>query len=179
MIGIGIGVSILVGQHLGADRADLAERSTHSGFKMTFLYMAAIAICYVTVPDLFINPFATRTHADGFIEIHRIAVILLRFVAFYSLFDGMSIIYSSALKGAGDTRYIMAAIGVLSFSVLVLPAYIALVVLRAGLYTGWLIATTYVVLLAFLFFLRFRTGRWKTMRVIEPMAIVAPCKETI
>ena len=39
MMGLGQAVSILVGQRLGADRADLAERSAYTGLKWVFGYM--------------------------------------------------------------------------------------------------------------------------------------------
>ena len=39
MMGMGQAVSILVGQRLGADRPDLAERSAYTGLKWVFGYM--------------------------------------------------------------------------------------------------------------------------------------------
>jgi MATE family multidrug resistance protein len=169
MAGIGIAVSVLVGQNLGRNRPDIAERSAWSGFTLVFVYMAAIALLYVTVPGLFINPFAARAHPSDFEPIRRTAVILLRFVAFYSLFDGMNITFASALRGAGDTRFTMNAMLILSICVLIIPSWIFLIVLKKNLYVAWTIATVYVILLALFFLFRFLKGRWKQMRVIEPV----------
>jgi hypothetical protein len=36
-----------------------------------------------------------------------------------------------------------------------------------GIMTAWTIATAYVILLGFAFYLRFLRGKWKSMRVIE------------
>jgi MATE family multidrug resistance protein len=58
MIGFGIAVSVLVGQRLGENRPELAERSVWSAFHLTFAYMASVAALYVLVPDLFLAPFA-------------------------------------------------------------------------------------------------------------------------
>ncbi len=171
MLGIGMTVSILVGQNLGRNDPAMAERSTYAGFHLTFVYMAAIALLYILVPDLFLQPFSSKVHPSYFGEVHRIGVILLRFVAFYSLFDTMNIIFSAALKGAGDTRYVVLAIAVLSALVLVVPAYLVIVVLHAGIYAAWSIMATYAVALGFMFLFRFRHGKWKHMRVIEPMAL--------
>jgi multidrug resistance protein, MATE family len=171
MLGIGLAVSILVGQNLGRDDPAMAERSVYSGFDLTFVYMAVIALLYVIVPDLFLQPFSSKIHPGHFGEVHRIGIVLLRFVAFYSLFDTMNIIFSAALKGAGDTRYVMSAVAVLSAFVLVIPAYLVIVVFHAGVYAAWTIMTTYAIALGYMFYFRFRHGRWKHMRVIEPAAI--------
>ncbi|MCM8815301.1 MAG: MATE family efflux transporter, partial [Candidatus Omnitrophica bacterium] len=104
-------------------------------------------------------------------QIRHIAVILLRFVAFYSLFDGMNIIFASALRGAGDTRFIMLAMAFLSIFGLIIPSAIFIFLLQKGIYTAWTIATIYVIALALMFFSRFQQGKWKQMRVIEKRTV--------
>ncbi|MEW6186759.1 MAG: MATE family efflux transporter [Thermodesulfobacteriota bacterium] len=167
MIGFGIAVSVLVGQYIGKDRTDLASRSTYSGFLMTFVYMSLIALLYLFLPGLFTAPFAARSEAALFPEIKRLTETLLRFVALYSIFDTMNIIFSSALKGAGDTRFVMVMIVGLSGGVLAFPTWLAITVLGLGVMTAWTLATTYVILLGFAFYFRFLRGKWKSMRVIE------------
>jgi len=167
MIGIGIAVSILVGQNLGRNDVGTAEKSVYSGFHLTFVYMASIAFFYVAVPDIFIMPFTPRIHPGNFEEIHQIAVVLLRFVAFYSLFDTMNVIFLSALKGAGDTRYIIKIVTIMSVFVLIIPSYIIIILLKRNVYSAWFIATTYVTVLGFTFLVRFLQGKWKHIRVIE------------
>jgi hypothetical protein len=44
---------------------------------------------------------------------------------------------------------------------------VAVEVFGAGILAGWTIATVYVSVLGVAFYLRFRSGKWKTMRVIE------------
>ncbi len=171
MIGTGIAVSILVGQNLGKNDADTAERSVYSGFHLTFIYMAAIAFLYVAVPDIFIRPFAPRIYPGDFENIHRTAVVLLRFIAFYCLFDTMNIIFLSALRGAGDTRYTMKMIIVASAFILVIPAYVAIILLGRNVYYAWFIATAYITILGFSFLFRFMKGKWKHMRVIEHIPV--------
>ncbi len=167
MIGFGIAISVLVGQYLGKDRPDMAERSVYSGFAMTFVYMTGIAVLYVVVPQLFIAPFAAQADPNDFEEINRLTIILLRFVALYSIFDTMNIIFASAIKGAGDTRFVVYIIVVISAFVLVIPTYVAIMILDYGLMAGWTIASAYVITLGFVFYARFLGGKWKSMRVIE------------
>lgn len=167
MIGFGIAVSVLVGQYLGENRPDLAQRSVYSGFFVTFIYMASVAALYVFTPQIFVAPFAARADAGGFAEIYQLTIILLRFVAIYSIFDTMNIIFASAIKGAGDTRFVMYMIVIVSVFVLALPSYVAISVLGCGVMTGWTIVSAYVIILGLVFYVRFLGGKWKTMRVIE------------
>ncbi len=170
MIGCGIAVSVLVGQYLGGDKPDRAQRVVYSGFHLTLVYMLSIAAAYVLVPDVFVAPFAMRADPGEFSEIYGKSIILLRFVAVYSIFDTMNIIFCSAIKGAGDTRYVMLITVLLSAFLFIVPVYLAVVVFKLGLMVAWVFATAYITVLGVVFYLRFLSGKWKTMRVIERRA---------
>ena len=178
MIGCGIAVSVLVGQYLGGDKPDRAQSVVYSGFHLTLVYMISIAAAYVLVPDVFVAPFALRADPEGFSEIYGYSIILLRFVAVYSVFDTMNIIFCSAIKGAGDTRYVMLVTVILSVFVFVLPVYLAVDVFELGLMVAWVFATAYITILGFIFYFRFLGGKWKTMRVIERREEVPMLKPT-
>jgi MATE family multidrug resistance protein len=167
MIGCGIAISVLVGQYLGANKPKLAQISTYSGFHLAFVYMGSIAAAYILLPDLFVIPFALNADPATFQEVYDFSVVLLRFVAFYSLFDTMNIIFCSAIKGAGDTKFVMNISVMLSIVGLLVPTYLAVIVFDYGLMVSWTLATSYVILLGITFFLRFLNGKWKNMRVIE------------
>ena len=167
MIGCGIAISMLVGQYLGADKPDLAQVSVYSGFHLTFVYMTSIAAAYVLLPHLFVAPFALNADPQEFSEIYRYSIVLLRFVAVYSIFDTMNIIFTSAIKGAGDTRFVMLMTVILSLFVLIIPAYLAIMVFKYGLMVSWVLATVYIIIIGITFYLRFLGGKWKSMRVIE------------
>ena len=167
MIGLGIAISVLVGQNLGNEDSKLAEFSTWSGTHISFFYMLIIAILFVALPGLFLNPFGYEADSASFKPIFDYGVVLLRFIALYCLFDTLNITFASALKGAGDTRFVMKAIVLISWLVMVIPTYLAVVVFKQHLYVAWIFATSYVVLLGFVFLIRFLRGKWKTMSVIR------------
>ncbi len=171
MIGIGITVSVLVGQALGRNDPRLARASVRSAFTLTALYMITVAVLFIAVPRLFLLPFAAASDPAQFRAIADLAVTLLRFVALYTLFDAGNIIFSSAIKGAGDTRFVMWMILCLSLGILVVPSFIAITWLSAGVYACWALASAYVICLAIAFFLRYRKGKWERMRVIEMPAV--------
>ena len=179
MIGLGIAVSVLVGQYLGKNRPDLAERGTYSGLHITILYMGGVALLYAFAPELFIAPYAAYANPTEFESVARLAGILLKFVAVYCVFDAMNIIFASAVKGAGDTRFVMIVTSILSTGVLIVPCYLVLFVFDLGIYAAWSAATGYVIVLGTVFMVRFLGGKWKSMRVIEepPVAVVARMPE--
>src|SRR5207244_313298 len=124
---IGQAVAVLVGRRLGEDRPDLAERSTWTGFKVTWLYMAGMAVLFVAVPDWLASFFRPdgEAGAEDWRAVAALVPLLLRFTAVYTLFDGMNLIFSCALKGAGDTRFVTAMMLILSWPMMVLPTWLA------------------------------------------------------
>ncbi len=168
MLGLGIGVSSLVGRYLGANQPELAERSTWSGFWMSLAYMTLCSAVYVGAPRLLLVPFGWGADAASFAEVAALTAVLLRFVAVYSIFDMMNVVFAAGLKGAGDTTYPLALTIVLSWGAMLVPAYVACVMFHAGVLAAWTTASAYVVFLGLLMVRRFRAGGWKTLRVIEP-----------
>ncbi|MCK9266742.1 MATE family efflux transporter [bacterium] len=167
MIGIGITISILVGQNLGKNDPNTAEKSVYSGFHLTILYMATMSFLYIFKPHIFINPFIPYTTAGNYKEIYTMSVILLKFIAFFSIFDTMNIVFLSALRGAGDTHYIMKIMLISSILLLIIPSFIVINILNLGIFSAWIIITFFVTMLGLMFFIRFKKGYWKNIRVIE------------
>lgn len=168
VIGLGIAISVLVGQHIGDRRIDRAEYAAYSGAHIALAYMACIVAAYLLLPDLFLLPYMLNSDPAVYRGIGSAARSLLRFVAVYSLFDALTLSFSSAIKGAGDTRFVVLVVAALSLGVLTIPTAVMLLVFGWGMYAAWSAATLYISLLGVVFFLRFRHGAWKAMSVIEP-----------
>jgi MATE family multidrug resistance protein len=166
MMGLGQGVSILVGQRLGADRPDLAEQSAYTGLKWVFGYMCGVAAVYLFFPGALVGLFRGDRDPESFAAVAAIVPSLLLCVAVYSLADSVNVTFSYALRGAGDTRFVSLVTFALAWPIMVVPTY--LVVGGGGtIYWAWVFATAYIIAMAVCFFLRFQSGRWKSMRVIE------------
>jgi len=173
MVGLGQAVGILVGQRLGEDQPGLAGRTTWTGLAVALAYMTAVALVYVLLPGPLVGLFHSDVEPVRWAHVAALVPVLLRFVAVYSLFDAMTLTVSFALRGAGDTRFVTAAAVALSWPVMVVPAWAAWQ-FGWGLYWAWAFASAYIVLLALTMLLRFRQGKWRTMRVIEAPAAAAP-----
>jgi MATE family multidrug resistance protein len=166
MLGMGIAVSALVGQHLGADRPDLATRATWTAFWIALTYMGSIAVAYVAVPDLFLIGHAWGTDPARFATLRTITVVLLRFVAAYCLFDAMNVVFAGAIKGAGDTRFVLATAAAMA-PLPVLASWLGMRYFGWGLLACWTTVTLWICAMGLAYLGRFLQGRWRHMRVIE------------
>ena len=168
MMGFSLGTSTLVGQALGRNRVNDAVAVTKATIHIVLGYIFILLILFLFLPQPLLELFRPRHLApENFAPIVSIGIILLRFVAAYIFFDALYMVCIGVLKGAGDTRFIMCSIGVLSLAIMILPVYIGVEVFGAGLYYAWSCATAFVFFLFTVSFWRYRQGHWKNVRVIE------------
>lgn len=194
VIGLGIAVSTLVGHRIGEGRPDIAEKSVRKGFVLAGGIMLVFGALYVFAPQVLLAPFEyganRRTagetlpevdtlaetpleRAEDFAKVREVVIVLLRFVAIYSFFDAMAIIFGSAIRAAGDTVFSMVVTFACAWGLLVLPTYLTWKILGKAdegvlLFWSWIWCSVYVISLGFIYYARFRQGRWKQMSVIEP-----------
>jgi MATE family multidrug resistance protein len=177
MVGFHIGNATLVGQAIGRGQPEDGVYSTSSALHITMAYMMLLAAAFVLAPEPLLNLFRGDNHTPAqYTEIMDLGVVLMRFVAVFCFFDALNLIFSGAIKGAGDTRFIMWTIAALSVGVMILPVYLAVEVIGAGIYTAWTLATVYISALGLAFMLRYRQGKWKGMRVIEAQPVVSAAR---
>jgi len=173
LIGAGIALSTMVGQRLGADDPDAAEYCTWTGLHLALCYMGVMALSYIVLPDLFLMPYGAGTQGPDFAPARDLARQLLRYVAFYCVFDAMYMMMTSALKGAGDTRFVMLASVLLGLGIMVLPPLVAVELFGAGVFVVWIFICAFLAAGSVTFYLRFRGGKWRSMRVIEATPVLA------
>jgi len=89
----------------------------------------------------------------------------------------MNIIFSGALKGAGDTRFAMWAAIIVAWVFFVPPVYLIIEVFEKGVLMAWGWATLYIILIGSVFCWRFRKGKWKEIDLLgrkEKTATIPP-----
>jgi MATE family multidrug resistance protein len=173
--GLAKAVAVLVSRRLGEGRPDLARRITWTAFGLAVSYTAGVAVFLCAVPEALAGAFSVEGDAASWGEVMGYLSMLLRFVAVYSLFDCLTYVLSSALRGAGDTRFVTAAVLGLSWLVMVVPSWAASHY-GWGLYWAWAFASLYGILLSLTVLARFRRGRWQSFRVIAAVDAV-PCPQ--
>jgi MATE family multidrug resistance protein len=169
--GLHLAASVLVGERLGENRDDLAARATYTTLHLSLMYMLAISLLYVLVPGLFLGGFfpewtsATAQQAS----VEKMAALLLQFVAAYNLLDATQMVFVGALKGAGDTRFLLRVSLVLA-SLLAAFSYLSVEVWELNVFGCWSLIVVWCWLAAAIYLVRFLRGKWRRMRVIEQPA---------
>ena len=167
MVGLGMGVTALVGRYQGAGRSDLAERVTWTAFGWSLVYMLLWSLIYVLLPHVLLGPYAAGAEARSFTPVAETTVVLLRFIAVFSIFDMMNAIFAAGLRGAGDTTFPLALEIVASWAVMLIPTYVACVHLDQGLMVAWSLASACFLIEGLAMLTRYRSGQWRALRVIE------------
>lgn len=171
MIGMGIGASILVGQYLGRNDPENAERIGWLAMKIGISYVALTGLTFVLFPEFYINIFNGQSAATvSYDELLFMVRILMVMLAIWGMADAVALILSGALKGAGDTHFVMYFQSAVAWGILVAGQLVIVVWLELNIYISWAWTLIYVFILGAGFFLRFRSGKWKTIDLLDRRA---------
>ena len=121
---------------------------------------------FIVFPRAYFELFASRG-PDGISRWSRSCLlgrILLLMMAAWGMLDTINLVLSGALKGAGDTRFVMYYSVAMAWFLWITGELAILFVLRRGIVAAWLWLMFYVVILAAGFLWRYRGGRWKSIR---------------
>lgn len=161
-VGLGIAVSSAVGKAIGEGDPQRARRFAHWGEGMGMIYLVIMAVLFLTV-----GPSLIDLLADDPAVIHRSQQLLLVVVLFMA-FDATQVIYSSALRGAGDTLWPAVVAPVAAVVVMLGGGWCAAEYWpEAGAVGPWLALTAYVTVLAVAFVGRFVWGPWERIDLSE------------
>jgi MATE family multidrug resistance protein len=168
MIGLNITVASLVGQAMGRGRPDEAERITMNTLHLAFAYILPLAAFLALAAGPLMDIFASGDLSpQAFAPVRELGIVLLYFIAVYSLADAGNIVFFGALKGAGDTLGIMyLLLGGLIF-LLILPIATLKFLGMASVFSYWVVFTTYIMFLAVGVMFRFYRRGWHKIRVVE------------
>jgi len=157
--GFSVAATTMVGQSLGERNPERARQSTHIALVLGILVMSVMGVFLF----IFDEPIL-RVFTDD-VEVIREGVIVIRTAALIQPIMATSFVFGGALRGAGDTRATL-AITVSSIWILRLTAaYVLGIVLHLGILGAWLGVGVDFAFRATMFWLRFRGGKWVTVRV--------------
>ncbi len=167
LVGVSIAASVLVGRHLLQSGPWRAIQSVVAALAIGWSYSLLWAIGYVVVPDWMLALYKMETSTPESLQAIELASGLLRFVAFYVIMDATQLIIAGALRGAGDTWFVLGAGFVVSVLMLTIGMWgEGRFITTDGLHWWWWTITIWVWLLAASMTARFIQGRWKRMRMV-------------
>lgn len=171
LIGVSIATSVLVGHHLTSSGPAAAITAVRSALGIALTYSMVWACLYVFAPGLLLSFYRLgQTDADT-AEAIGMAHILLRFVAVYVFLDSIQLILTGALRGAGDTWFVLASAVFTSATALAIGWWGVEPAVRhfgiTHLHAWWGVITLWVWLLSMMMIARYRQGRWQAMRMVS------------
>jgi MATE family multidrug resistance protein len=166
IIGAGVATSVMVGNYLGQNKVSIAQKSVSTALRSIYAYVLVIVVLILLFSTQLISPFLTNIQTS-LEELIPMSVNLLRLLAIYMIFEGGNLTFQFAIKGAGDTAFVMKVFAVLSFILVIIPTYLIINVFKMGVYAAWIITMTYEISLFTIFYFRYKSAKWKKMRVID------------
>lgn len=157
--GMANAAATLVGQNLGAQQPERAERSAWRAAFFNMLFLVTVAIAFFILADNIVSIFST----DPLVV--KYGVQCLRYVCLGYLFYGYGMVLSQAFNGAGDTRT-PTLLNLFGFWAMQIPlAYLFAITLDIGpkgVYWAIALAESAIAIAAIMLFKR---GKWKTVEV--------------
>ncbi|MBR3086812.1 MAG: MATE family efflux transporter [Kiritimatiellae bacterium] len=167
LVGIGLGAGILVGNYQGAGDSRAAFRAGWSSIFIGWMFMGAalllLGVFFRPVVTLFLSK-STSFDTEAFISLCRVLVAIL---ASWCMFDVVNVIAGGALKGAGDTRFVMAT-GIASGFGLWVPMFMLTARYSPSVIHMWLTLPLYVFVLAAVLLHRWWRGKWRSISIMPP-----------
>ena len=166
----GTAAMALVGQNLGAGRPDRAARSGWTAFALGLGVMMVMGVIFFTLAPQMFRLFAPNPEQEPVIAL---GVPVLRLVAFAMPALACSIVFTYALRGAGDTRVPLLFTWVGFLGVRIPLAYwLTQPVVhlgpwewQGGLFGAWLAMFADLFVRGGAFLARFASGRWQRVKV--------------
>ena len=164
MIGLHVGVISLIGRFVGArDMARTNEVMT-AAFTVALAYSAMLAIVYSTYRFPLVEVFAPPS--GDFTAVRELSAFMMIGLSSYVMADAVILVSGGVLRGAGDTRWLMAASVSLHWAMLV-AQFLIIRVFAFSPRVSWLAFVVLVLAIALVYALRLKGGRWRDPQALE------------
>lgn len=158
-VALGMAAATLMAQYLGLGDPVRARRAAMAAWQFSLLIMSAFGVLFFLKPEPFVRLI---TDAPALVEN---AIVPIQIAAVLQPFFATQIVFSSALRGAGDTRAMLWISAFSTFLVRVPLCYLIGVHLGYGLNGIWIGLSLEMCVRSTLTTLRFRSGKWKSAAV--------------
>ena len=169
-IGFSVAVTSLVGKYIGAGRPDTAVARARLGLWLAVGYMSTCAVLFAVFRHQLIGFFVAGKDLtpEEAATIIAIGGKLMICAATFQTIDAFGIVYTGALRGAGDTIW-PGMVTVVYCWVFIVAGGWSIAVLWPGLESvgPWIAAATYVIVYGLTMLWRFESGRWRSIRLLE------------
>jgi MATE family multidrug resistance protein len=168
-VGFSVATTALVGRFIGAGQPDQAANRAHWALGMAVAYMTACGLLMAVFRTSLVGVFVGEGDPDTASQVIEIGSRLMICAAVFQTFDAVGIVYTGALRGAGDTLVPGVATIVLSWGLIVgLGAWLTWRQPGLASVGPWIGASVYIVVYGLWMGFRFERGAWRRIRLLEP-----------
>ena len=168
-VGINVAINSIVGKYIGAKKPDIAASRARVGVSIATVYMTTCATVFVIFRYEFMEMFISSdqyTPHDR-IEIVRLGANMLIVVAIFQTVDALGIVYTGALRGAGDTLFPGIVTAIYSWVFIVGGGWVAIEFFpQLGSIGPWIAASVYIILIGITMAIRFERGGWRSIDLL-------------
>lgn len=168
LLGLSDATSILVGQYIGRSKHSIAGRVAYRSWRTSLLYMFVGGLIYLVFPKELAGMFSPAQDDGTFQAVIGLASWLLLAAFLFNMSDTMKFIFTAGLRGAGDTRPIMLICISCAYLLMVPGVLIIVYIFRGNVVWVWAYLTFTATVEGLLILLRFRSGKWRYIRMIKP-----------
>ncbi len=161
IVGLGHAITPIVGQWLGRGSIAIAKARTYLAMRIGMVYMGMVGLLFIFFGDVLIHIFSQDP------QVIRLGRILLILAGLFQAFDAVNIVCICALRGVGDTRWMMGAFFIVGYLIFIPTAYLLASYFNLEAIGAWIGATTYIIILSGVLFWRFYSDGWRHVRIFE------------
>ena len=166
LMGLEVASTSLVGRYVGARDAAAATRSTYSGLKLGWGYSLIMGVFFVFLPgvltDIF-RPDVAEASAEAiaiFDAARPMSIFMLRIATFYIFVEVLLVVYAGALRGAGDTVWVMFTCAIMNWCVSG-ALYVAAYIFHLPAHYAWIAVVAVYSTAPVIFWWRWKSGKWR------------------
>ena len=159
-VGLNQGIAPIVGQWIGARDIRRAKLRTYTALKIATGYMLFMGIIFALFGGVLIELIFSKDP-----QVISLGHKLLILAAIFQAFDATNIVCAGALRGAGDTRWMMWTTMFMAYTVFLPLALLFSFPMGGEAYGAWIAATIFIIVLSFFLFNRFRGERWSNINI--------------
>ena len=158
MIGLHIGVMSLIGRFVGANDMARVNQVIGAGLVVAIAYSGTLGLLFINYRLPLVEVFATPT--GDFTAISDLASYMMVGLSTYVIADATLLIAGGALRGAGDTRWLMITSISLHWAMLI-AQYFIIMVYELGPKASWWAFVVMLIALAIVYMHRLLGGAWR------------------